>query len=99
VTSEKPSAALPGVPAMMNVYPDFRAESWVGLLAPAKTAPEIIARLNGESEKLLAQPDVKARFAELGLETVGSTPAQFDQWIKSEIERWGRVIRAQKITL
>jgi len=99
VTSEKPSAALPGVPLMMSVYPDFRAESWVGLLAPAKTAPEIIARLNAECAKLLALPDVKARFAELGLETVGSTPAQFDQWIKSEIERWGRVIRAQKITL
>ena len=99
VTSEKPSAALPGVPLMMSVYPNFRAESWVGLLAPAKPPTEIIARLNTESAKLLALPEVKSRFAELGLETVGSTPAQFDQWIKTEIERWGRVIRAQKITL
>ena len=99
VTSEKPSAALPGVPLMMSVYPNFRAESWVGLLAPAKLPTEIIARLNTESAKLLALPEVKSRFAELGLETVGSTPAQFDQWIKTEIERWGRVIRAQKITL
>ncbi len=84
---------------MMSVYPNFRAESWVGLLGPAKLPPEIIARLNAESAKLLAQVDVKSRFAELGLETVGSTPAQFDQWIKTEIERWGRVIRAQKINL
>ena len=99
VTSEKPSAALPGVPLMMSVYPNFRAESWVGLLAPAKLPTEIIARLNTESAKLLALPEVKSRFAEFGLETVGSTPAQFDQWIKTEIERWGRVIRAQKITL
>ncbi len=99
VTSEKPSAALPGVPLMMSVYPNFRAESWVGLLAPAKLPTEIIARLNTESAKLLALPEVKSRFAELGLEIVGSTPAQFDQWIKTEIERWGRVIRAQKITL
>ena len=100
VTSEKPSAALPGVPLMMmSVYADFRAESWAGLLAPAKTAPEIIGRLHAESAKLLALLDVKARFAELGLETVGSTPAQFDQWIKTEIERWGQVIRAQKIVL
>ena len=99
VTSEKPSAALPGVPLMMSVYPNFRAESWVGLLAPAKLPTEIIARLNTESAKLLALPEVKSRFAELGLEAVGSTPAQFDQWIKTEIERWGRVIRAQKITL
>ncbi len=99
VTSEKPSAALPGVPLMMSVYPNFRAESWVGLLAPAKLPTEIIAHLNTESAKLLALPEVKSRFAELGLEAVGSTPAQFDQWIKTEIERWGRVIRAQKITL
>ena len=99
VTSEKPAAALPGVPVMMSVVPNFRAESWGGLLAPAKTSQEIIARLNAECAKLLALSDVKARFAELGLETVGSTPAQFDHWIKTEIERWGRVIRAQKITL
>ncbi len=99
VTSEKPSNALPGVPTMMSVYPNFRAESWVGLLGPAKLPPDIIARLNAESAKVLALPDVKSRFAELGLETVASTPAQFDQWIKTEIERWGRVIRAQKITL
>ena len=99
VTSEKPSNALPGVPTMMSVYPNFRAESWVGLLGPAKLPQEIIVRLNAESAKVLALPDVKTRFAELGLETAASTPAQFDQWIKTEIERWGRVIRAQKITL
>ena len=99
VTSEKPSPALPDVPVMMRVYPNFRAESWVGLLAPAKLPPDIVARLNAECAKLLALPDVKSRFAELGLETVSGTPTQFDQWIKSEIERWGRVIRAQKIVL
>lgn len=99
VTSEKPSAALPGVPLMLSVYPNFRAESWVGLLGPLRLPPEVIAKLNTESAKVLALPDVKSRFAELGLETVGSTPAQFDQWIKGEMERWGRVIRAQKITL
>jgi tripartite-type tricarboxylate transporter receptor subunit TctC len=99
MTSDKPSAALPGVPLMMSVYPNFRAESWVGLLAPVKTSSEIIARLSAESSKVLAQADVKSRFTELGLETVGSSPAQFDQWIKTEIERWGRVIRAQKIVL
>lgn len=99
VTSEKPSAALPGVPLMLSVYPKFHAESWVGLLAPAKLPQEIVTRLHAECVKLLAQTDVRSRFGELGLETVGSTPAQFEQWIKSEIERWGRVIRAQKIAL
>lgn len=97
VTSEQPSAALPGVPTMNAAYPGFRAESWVGLLAPAKVPGPIIARVHAAVVKILAQPEVKARFAELSYETVGSTPAQFDAWIRAEHERWGRVIRLQKI--
>jgi tripartite-type tricarboxylate transporter receptor subunit TctC len=99
VTSEKRTPVVPGAPTMNETYRGFIAESWVGLLVPAKTPPEIIARLNAEAVRALGQPDVKARFAELALETVGSTPAQFDQWIRAEIDRWGRVIRQQKITL
>ena len=99
ITSEQPSAAVPGVPTMNAVYPGFRAESWVGLLAPAKVPQSIIARLNAEVVRILAQPAVNARFAELGYETAGSTPGQFDQWIRAEHERWGRVIRAQKIRI
>jgi tripartite-type tricarboxylate transporter receptor subunit TctC len=99
VTSEKRTPVVPGTPTMNETYPGFAADSWVGLLAPARTPPEIVARLNAECVKALAQPDVKARFAELALETVGGTPAQFDQLIRAEIIRWGRVIREQKITL
>lgn len=99
VTSDKRSPVVPGSPTMNETYRGFVAESWVGMLAPAKTPPDIIARLNAETVKALAQPDVKARFAELALDTAGGTPAQFDQWIRAEIERWGRVIRQQKITL
>lgn len=99
VTSEQRTPVVPGVPTMSETLPGFVAESWVGMLAPAKTPPEIIARLNAGTVKALAQPDVKARFAELGLETAAGTPAQFDQWIRAEIERWGRVIREQRITL
>lgn len=99
VTSDKRSPVVPGSPTMNETYPGFVAESWVGMLAPAKTPPDIIARLNAETVKALAQPDVKARFAELALDTAGGTPAQFDQWIRAEIQRWGRVIREQKITL
>ncbi len=99
ITSEKRSLAVPGVPTMQETYPGFSAESWVGLLAPAGTPREIIARLNSAVVQALARPDLKARFAELGYETVGSTPPQFDQWIRSEFNRWGRIIREQKITL
>ena len=84
---------------MQETYPSFEAESWVGLLAPAGISREIVARLNSAVVRILAMPDLKARFAELGYETVGSTPAQFDQWIRSELNRWGKVIREQKIAL
>jgi tripartite-type tricarboxylate transporter receptor subunit TctC len=99
ITAEKRSSAIPGVPTMKETFPGFTAESWVGLLAPARTPREIIAQLNSEVVSILAQPELKARFAELGYETVGSTPAQFDRWIRVETERWGKVIREQKITI
>jgi tripartite-type tricarboxylate transporter receptor subunit TctC len=99
ITSEKRSDIAAGIPAMSEYYPGFRAEVWVGLFAPAKTPREIIARVNAESAKVLATADTKARFAEQGMETVGSTPAQLDEWLRHEMDRWGKVIRENQITL
>lgn len=99
ITSEKRSDIAPGVPAMSEFYPGFRYEVWIGLFAPARTPADIIARVNAQTAKALATPDLKARFAEKGLETVGSTPAQLDQWLRFEMDRWGKVIRENRITL
>ena len=99
VTSEKPSAALPGVPPINQTVSGFVAESWAGLLAPAKMPPEVLFRLNAEVVKALNEPAVRERFAELGQETVGSTPAEFDRHIRAELARWGKIIRAAGITL
>ena len=99
ITSERRSDFAPGVPAINEVIPGFRAEVWVGMFAPVKTPADIVSRLNAESVKVLATADLKARFSEHGLETVGSTPAQLDQWLWFEMDRWGKVIRDNKITL
>ena len=99
ITSEKRSSIAPGIPTMSESYPGFKTEAWVGMLAPARTPAEIIARLNAEVVKIVHLPDVRQRFAEQGLEPVGSTPAQFDQWLRTEIERWGKVIRERHITI
>src|SRR6266850_393347 len=99
VTSARRSAVLPDVPAMSQTYPDFVSEAWVGLLAPANTPRDIVARLNAEVARVLGQPEMKRRFAELGLETAPGSPADLDRWIRAEMERWGRVIRERKITL
>jgi tripartite-type tricarboxylate transporter receptor subunit TctC len=99
VTSETASAALPGVPPMSQTIPGFMAESWVALLAPAKTPADIIARLNAEVVKVLNTSDVRERFADQGLETVASSPAELDRRIRLDLERWGKVIRAARISL
>jgi len=99
VTSARSGAALPGVPAMSETYPGFVSEAWVGLLAPAKTPPAIVARLNAEVAKILDLPDTRGRFAELGLETAPGSPEDLDRWIRAEMEHWGRVIREQKIAI
>lgn len=99
VTSDAPSPALPGTPVMKDTYPAFVIYFWVGMLAPAKTPAAIVARLNADVVKVLRSEELKTRVGALGLETVGSTPDEFGQLLKREVERWGRVIRAQKITL
>jgi tripartite-type tricarboxylate transporter receptor subunit TctC len=99
VTSDKPTPALPGVPAMSDAYPGYVAEAWVGLLAPAKTPAEVVARLHEDVVAALAAPELRARFAAQGLETVAGTPAELERWMRVETERWGRVIREQKIRI
>ncbi len=99
ITSAKRSDIAPGVPAMSEIYPGFRYEVWVGLFAPAKTPHAIISRLNAETVKALSTHELKARFAEQGMETVGSTPAELNEWLRGEMDRWGKVIREHHITL
>jgi tripartite-type tricarboxylate transporter receptor subunit TctC len=93
------SAALPGVQPMSQTIPGFVSESWVGMLAPARTPSEIVARLHADVVKVLKLSEVRDRFREQGLEVVGSTPAEFDRRIRAELERWGKIIRTAHITL
>ena len=99
VTSARPSPALAGVPPMSATVPGFEAEAWVALLAPAKTPSEMIARLHAEVVRMMALPEMRERLAEQGLEPVGSSPAEADRWIRTQSDRWGKVIRAQKIVI
>ena len=98
VTSKKRSALVPGVPAVSEFYPQFQAQSWVGVLAPAGTPRAIIQRLNGELVKILADTAMKERFGAHGYEVVGSTPAYFGEWMRAESAKWGKLIREQRIT-
>ena len=99
VTSSTRSEALPDVPAMSDFVPGYEAESWFGIGAPANTPADIVNRLNGEVNAGLADPKIKARLADLGATAVPGSPADFGAFIVRETEKYGKVIRAAKITV
>ncbi len=100
VTSLKRTSVLPDVPTLNEtVMKGFEVGAWQGVVVPAQTPPAIVQRLNAEIIKALANPDVKAKLAAQGTEPLGSTPAQYGAYLKSEIDRWGKVIKASGVKL
>ncbi len=95
VTGATRSPAAPDIPTMAEAgVPDCEVMSWFALLAPAKTPDEIVARLNAETVKILARPDVKQRLAALGADAASSTPEALAAFIKSETAKWAKVVKA-----
>jgi tripartite-type tricarboxylate transporter receptor subunit TctC len=100
VTSAKRSPTLPGLPTMAEAgLPGFEAMAWFALLAPARTSGTIINKLNAEVVVILQQPDIRERLAALGAEVKSSTPAELDDYIRSEIAKWRKVIRKMRVTI
>ncbi len=99
VCSEKRNPLLPNIPAVSEVLPDFVSSTWFALAAPPKTPSAIVNKLSAAVAGSLKQPDVVKRLDELGLDAVGSTPAEMSQFTKQETERWGNVIRISGTTL
>jgi tripartite-type tricarboxylate transporter receptor subunit TctC len=94
VTSAQRAAAAPDVPTVAEAgLPDFEAATWFALVAPAGTPLDIRRRLNAEVKRALGLPDVKQRFADLGMIAEDSTPDGLDAFIKSEIVKWSKVIK------
>jgi tripartite-type tricarboxylate transporter receptor subunit TctC len=97
VTTTTRSEALPEVPTVGEFVPGFEAGDWLGIGAPRNTPPEIIDRLNTEIAAALADPKIKARFADLGGTTLALTPIQFGKLVADETVKWAKVIRAANI--
>jgi tripartite-type tricarboxylate transporter receptor subunit TctC len=98
VTSEKRSPALPDVPTLGELgIKEQVSETMQGVLAPAGTPKEIVAKLNAAIVKVMAMDDVKKRCAQLGFDPVANTPAQFATYIKTDVEKWAKVIKAAGI--
>jgi len=99
VTTGTRQEALPDVPAVAEFVPGYEAIGWYGIGAPSRTPAEIIEKLNREANAALTDPQMKARFADLGLAPVTGAPADFGNFIAAETDKWGKVIREANIKL
>jgi tripartite-type tricarboxylate transporter receptor subunit TctC len=97
VTSATRLEALPDLPPVADFVPGYEASSWAGIGAPKATPAEIVEKLNTEINAALADPNMKARLADLGGVVLPGSPADFGKFIADETEKWGNVIRALNI--
>src|SRR3954466_5724755 len=94
VTTLKRASSMPELPTIAESgLPGYDASTWGGILAPASTPKPVVARLNGAINAALKEDDVRARLSGAGIEIQGGTPEQFADVIKSEIEKWGRIVK------
>ena len=98
VTTSKRSPDLPDVPTLAESgFAGFEAPAWWAVLAPAKTPPEIVARMNAELNKIMKQPDMAKRLDTQGIDVMGGTPDQAREFIEKQMDIWGKVVRENNI--
>jgi tripartite-type tricarboxylate transporter receptor subunit TctC len=92
-------AAFPEVPAIDELLPGFRSETWMGLVAPPGTPPAVVGRLSSALAQVMQDPELRRRLIDLQADPAGASPEQMAQTIRQETERWTSVIRSARITL
>jgi tripartite-type tricarboxylate transporter receptor subunit TctC len=98
VTSPKPTPQMPGVmPVADQGVPNFSALAWWGIIAPGKTPAPIINRMYEEISKAIKDPEVAKKLTNQGMDLIGGKPAEFDKFLKGEIDRWAKVVKDNKI--
>jgi tripartite-type tricarboxylate transporter receptor subunit TctC len=97
VTTTTRSDVLPDVPVLSDTLPDYEASAWFGIGAPKNTPTELIERLNKEVNVSIAEPNFKARLANLGGTVLAGSPVDFGKLISDETKKWGKVILAANI--
>jgi tripartite-type tricarboxylate transporter receptor subunit TctC len=100
VTSAKRTPAAPDLPTLAEAaLPGFDVSGWYALFVPAKTPPAIVQKMHADTVAALADPAIRGRLEQLGLFVVGSTPEQLGQFLKSEMDKWGPVIKQAGIAI
>ena len=93
IATPRATDLAPGVPAVADTVPGFSGVVWFGLLAPAGTPPEVIAKIHDAIAKSVARANVKKAFADMSVEAVSNSPAEFGQTISAELAQWTKVVR------
>jgi tripartite-type tricarboxylate transporter receptor subunit TctC len=100
VTGSRRSSSLPNLPTVSESgIPGFDAVSWGGVMGPGGLPSDIVNRLNSEIVRILKMPDVAEKLSSLGADIVGSSPEEFDKYLRAEISKWGKVARDNNIRL
>lgn len=100
VTTPRRMALFPEVPTLAESgLPGFEAGAWQGLMVPAGTPPDIVARLNAVANKALKDPQVLEKLAQQGTQALGSTPGEYGEYLRKEVQRWKSVVKATGVTL
>ncbi len=97
VTSTKRAPQLPDVQTVAETIPGFEVQSFFGIVVPSATPRAVVEKLNADIVKVLNLAEMRAKLAELGLEPLGDTPEHFDATIRSEIDKWSKVVKAAGI--
>ncbi|MDB5862984.1 MAG: hypothetical protein JWO70_790 [Betaproteobacteria bacterium] len=97
MASEKRAAVAPDVPTLIESGVQVVGGTWVGILAPAGTPREIVGTLNRAIVNVVKRQDVRDRIVQVGIDPVGSTPEEFTQFLRDEIAKWGKVIKAANV--
>ena len=97
-TGAKRSPLTPDVPTLAEAgVPGYEATIWLGVMAPAGTPKEIVEKLNAEINKAIARPDVKEAWAKQGAVPMVMSPAEFDKYLREDIDKWAGVVKASGI--
>lgn len=99
VSSSKRIAQLPDVPTIAESgVPGFEVNVWYGLFAPRGTPPKIVAKISADVSRIVKAPDTRERFAGLGADSEGTTPAEFGGYFRADVAKWAKVVKAAKLT-
>jgi len=99
VSGAKRTSLAPDLPTVAETLPGFEADSWTGLMVPAGTPPDVVARLQEEIAKMVASPDIKEKFTAMGAERVGNSSADFSRYLAEETTRYAKLVKEANLKL